>query len=295
MALFLISGQSPFMRLGGPLYGEIDSPEEWVAAARKENYSALNAPVGFNPDTVSISDSITAAFAEAAAKANLVIAEVGAWSNPIDPDSTKAAEAIAGCQRNLDLADRLGAKCCVNITGSRNPAQWDGPHPTNFSRETFDLIVESTRKIVDAVNPSRTFYCLETMPWIFPSSADQYLDLLKAIDRSRVAVHLDPVNMINCPERAYDTGSFIRDCFKKLGAHIKSCHAKDVVLHSKLTLHLDECQPGRGILDYKAFLTALSKLHPDTPLMLEHLPREDYPAAATYIRQVAEANNLKFI
>ncbi len=65
---------------------------------------------------------------------------------------------------------------------SRNPAKWDGPHPDNFSRDTFDLIVQSTREIIDAVKPQRTFYALETMPWIFPSSPDEYLELIKAID-----------------------------------------------------------------------------------------------------------------
>ena len=111
-------------------------------------------------------DATVAAYAEAARRADIVIAEVGAWSNPIDPDATKARAAVAKCAACLDLADRIGARCCVNIAGSRSASRWDGPHPDNFSVGTFDLIVETTRAIIDAVKPRRSFYTLETMPWI---------------------------------------------------------------------------------------------------------------------------------
>jgi len=281
------------MRLGGPIYDWNGDCDAWIAAAKKKNYRAVYSPIGYRPGQT-ISDREIAACEEAARKADLVIAEVGAWSNPMDPDPAKAREALEKCQGSLALADQIGARCCVNIVGSRNPAQWDGPHADNFSRETFDRVVAITREIVDAVKPRRTFYCLETMPWIFPSNPDEYLALIQAIDRPAVAGHLDPVNMVNCPERAYDTGSLIRQSFAKLGPLIKSCHAKDIVLRENLTLHLDECRPGTGVLDYPAFLSEAAKLERDLPIMLEHLPREEYAAAADHLRQVAREARLEF-
>jgi sugar phosphate isomerase/epimerase len=248
-------------------------------------------PLGYSPDLKP--DTVTA-FRKAAEQAGLVISEVGAWSNPMDADPGKAAEALDKCIHSLALAEEIGARCCVNIVGSRNPNKWDGPHPDNFSAETFDLIVETSRKIIDAVNPVRTCYALETMPWIYPSSPDQYLDLIKAIDRPGIGVHLDPVNMINCPERVYDTAFLIRDSFTKLGPYIKSCHGKDILMQEKLTVHLDECCPGEGVLDYRIFLTELNRLDPDTPLMMEHLPFERYPEAVSHVRRVASQINLAF-
>ena len=115
-------------------------------------------------------------------KADIVIAEVGAWSNPISIDDTEREAALEKCRIQLALADRIGANCCVNISGSRGP-KWDGPHPDNLTDDTFDLIVESVRLIIDDVKPTRTFYALETMPWAYPEGPDSYLGLLKAIDR----------------------------------------------------------------------------------------------------------------
>lgn len=277
------------MRLGGPIFEKHANPDEWIAAVRRSGYSAAYAPVQPGPD------DHADAYAKAAQQAGVIIAEVGAWSNPIDADPAKARAAIEKCERSLDLAERIGARCCVNITGSRNPEKWDGPHSSNFSRETFDLIVESTRKIIDAVKPRRTFYALETMPSIFPSSPDEYLDLIRAIDRPGLAVHLDPVNMINSPYRYCDNAAFIRECFAKLGLYIKSCHGKDIIWRDGLTVHLDECRPGTGFLDYAVFLRELSRLDPDTPLMLEHLPDEEYAPAAAHVRGVAAANNLQLL
>ncbi len=278
------------MRLSGDIPIKPRNPEEWVAAVKSCGYSASNSPVGPSANAETITSYI-----DAARKANIVIGEVGAWSNPIDPDPAKGRIALEKCTTMLDLAERIGARCCVNITGSRDAEQWDAPHPDNFSPDVFDLIVETTRKIVDAVNPKRTFYTLETMPWIFPSSPDEYLSLIKAIDRPSVAVHLDPVNMINSPSRAYRNGDFLRECFSKLGPLIKSCHAKDITLRKKLTVHLDECRPGTGMLDYGVYLRELAKLDPDTTLHIEHLPIEEFPEAAAYIRRVAASENVNFV
>ena len=53
-------------------------------------------------------------------------------------------------------------------------------------------------------------------------------------------------------------------------------------------MHLDEVRPGLGGLDFGAFVTALDKLGPDTPLMVEHLQTaEDYDLAVAHIRSVA--------
>jgi sugar phosphate isomerase/epimerase len=274
------------MRLGGPILETFGDPESWIAAVVRSGYRAVYSPIG--PERVAEAN----AYARAAEKAGIVIAEVGAWSNPIDADSVKAKEAIAKCQSCLDLAERIGARCCVNITGSRHPTMWDGPHPLNFSRETFDVIVESARTIIDAVKPKRTSFCLESMPWIFPSSPDETLELMRAVDRPEMAVHLDPVNMITSPARYFANADFIRECFAKLGPHIKSCHGKDIILHEKLTVHLDECRPGTGFLDYGVYLEELAKLDPDTPLMLEHLPDEEYAEAAKFVRGVAGKTGL---
>lgn len=277
------------MRLGAPIFAKWDSPDEWAHAAQKAGYSAVYCPIDHRADPETIR-----AYAESARRADLVIAEVGAWSNPLAPDEQTRKRAIDYCQKQLALADEIGANCCVNISGSRGE-QWDGPHPDNLTPETFDLIVQTVRQIIDAVQPKRTFYTLEPMPWMYPDSPDSYVQLLHAIDRPAFAVHLDPVNLICSPQRYYANASLIRECIQKLGAYIKSCHAKDIILEPRLTTHLNDCAPGKGGLDYRTYLLELSKLPDDVPLMVEHLNTEqDYLDAVHYIRTVAQEIGVRF-
>ncbi|MCM8756987.1 MAG: hypothetical protein NC823_00715 [Candidatus Omnitrophica bacterium] len=64
------------------------------------------------------------------------------------------------------------------------------------SQRDFDLIVEVVRQIIDAVKPVRSYYTLETMPWMYPDSAESYQSLLQAVDRKAFAVHFNPVNLL---------------------------------------------------------------------------------------------------
>jgi len=277
------------VRLGGPVFEKYQDPVGWVAALKKLGYSAAYCPVGADA-----SDDVVKAYELAAKDANIIISEVGVWNNPISPDEKIRKDALEKCRRQLHLADRIGARCCVNIAGSRGEL-WDGPSENNFTDETFDMIVETTRGIIDDVKPIRTYFTLETMPWAYPDSPDSYLRLFKAIDRERFAVHLDPVNLVCSPQRYYGNGELIRECFAKLGPYIKSCHGKDILLQLKLTTHLDEIRPGLGGLDYATFLKELSK-RPDVPLMLEHLSNaEEYRLAAEYVRGVGKKEGLSFV
>jgi len=276
------------MRLGGPIFQKHNSPEEWVAAVRAEGYRAAFCPLGPDADGGRIE-----AYAQAAAAADIVIAEVGAWSNPLSPDKETRDAAVEKCTNALRLADAVGARCCVNIAGSRGE-KWDGPCAEDLTDATFDTIVDTVREIVDAVQPHRTYYTLETMPWMYPDSADSYRALIQAIARDAVAVHFDPVNLISSPQRYFRNADIIREFVAKLGPRIRSCHAKDTLLQGKLTVHLDEVRPGRGALDYSAYFAAISQLDDDIPVMLEHLSGADeYRAAAAHLRRVAAAAGIE--
>jgi sugar phosphate isomerase/epimerase len=275
------------MRLGARIFGDVSEPAVWAAAVCAKGYRAAYCPVGPDADAATI-----AAYRAAARAADIVIAEVGAWSNPLSPDAATRAAALEKCKAGLALADAIGARCCVNIAGSRGE-KWDGPHARDLSDETFDKIVASVREIVDAVQPQQSYYTLEPMPWMYPDSVESYQALIRAIDRKAFAVHFDPVNLINCPQRYFQNGALIRQFVKELGPQIRCCHVKDTLLHPKLTVHLDEVRPGAGTLDMAALLHALGPLDPDLPLMMEHMSlEEDYDLGAAYLRGVAAAEGL---
>ncbi|MEO9806519.1 MAG: TIM barrel protein [Reichenbachiella sp.] len=278
------------MKIGGDIPEKWENLEEWIERVKAYNYSTAICPLGSDASEADIhflSRLIT--------QNNLTIAEVGIWNNTISPNDEERQLATSEAKKRLYLADRIGACCSVNIAGSRSKV-WDGPHRTNFSSETFDMIVEKVREIIDEVQPRRTFYTLETMPWIFPESADSYLKLIRAIDRSAFAVHFDPVNLLYSPKRYFNHREIIDDFVSRLGAYIKSCHVKDVVLDHQFPACIREVRPGKGTLDLGMLLICLSRLHGDLPIIMEHLhSKEEYLLAGAHIRATAKTNRVSIV
>ena len=276
------------MRLGGGIQKPYNDPESWIALVKELGYSAATSPVNSDATKEEI-----AAYCDIAKQNDVIIAEVGAWSNPMAQCEEERKKAMEYIKKQLALAEEMGANCCVNISGSRGDI-WDGCYHDNYSKDTYDLIVESVREIIDAVKPVRTFYTLEPMPWMYPSSPDEYLQMIKDIDRTAFAVHLDYANMINGVERYINLSDFIKHCYKVLGPHIKSVHAKDVIIvHNRLPCNINEVAPGKGIVDYGLVLKLTQELGDDTPLITEHIhTHEEYVEAAAYIRKIGEQQGI---
>jgi len=279
------SAASRPVRLGGPIFLKSDDPVALAKEHRRLGYSAAYCPPAKADDAEHIR-----AIEKAFAAENVVIAEVGAWKNMLDPDENKRRENLAYVVERCALADAVGARCCVDIAGSYNPSVWYGMDPRNVSKQFLDATVQNCRHVIDSVKPKRTKFTIEMMPWNLPDGPDAYLELIRAVDRSAFGVHLDVCNIINSPRKFYANGEVIRECFQKLGTRIVSCHAKDLKWIPEYNVHFLEVAPGQGQIDYTAYLQELSRLPTDAPLMLEHLKTpEDYEVGKQHILKTAAA------
>jgi sugar phosphate isomerase/epimerase len=288
---FLMAASPRPVRLGAPIFLKSDDPRELAREHRRLGYSAA-----YCPRTVTVENSaLVAEIRKSFAAENVVIAEVGAWVNMLDPDSDKRRANLEYVTGRLALSEAVGARCCVDIAGSYHPTVWYGPHKKNLTREFFDATVENCRRVIDAVKPTRTRFTIEMMGWNLPDGPDSYLELIRAVDRPAFGVHMDVCNGINSPTRFYRNSEFIAECFRKLGPWIASCHAKDLEWKVELNVHFQEVAPGRGEVDYAAYLRELSMLPVDAPLMLEHLKTaEEYEEGKRYIQKVAAQTGISF-
>ena len=289
-SLLSLAAAAPFVkasgravRLGGPIFIKSEDPNDLAREHRRLGYSAAYCP------EVEITDrERIAAIQTAFASQNVVLAEVGAWKNMLDPDGTARKSNLEYVTQRLALADAVGARCCVDIAGSYNPKYWYGMNPKNLSQEFFEETLANCRNVIDAVKPKNTRFTIEMMPWSVPDGPDSYLKLIRAVDRPAFGVHLDVCNVINSPQRFYNNAAVIAECFEKLGPWIISCHAKDLAWIPEYNVHFAEVVPGRGEVDYATYLRELSKLPVDAPLMLEHLKTaEEYDEGRAYIQRVA--------
>ena len=119
------------MRLGGPVFGDHDGPQAWAEAVQRLGYRAAYCPVDTTAD-----DARIRAYAEAAHRADIVIAEVGAWSNPMSPDPEERAAALKKCKASLLLAGKGRRPLLCQYHGVVRPhvvwAPLGQPHGSDF-------------------------------------------------------------------------------------------------------------------------------------------------------------------
>lgn len=272
------------MYLGTSSSLEHSTPEEWADKHVSLGLKSVVFPVDYNAG-----DKVIDAYKNAAEKSGLVIAEVGVWKNTLACDKEERAKWIEYAVNQLKMADRIGALCCVNVAGTPYGPRWDGGYRENFSEEAFTQTVAMVQEIIDRAEPVHTKYAIESMPWMIPSSPDEYLKLINAVNRKEFGVHLDVVNMITTPERYFFNDNFLRECFEKLGDKILSCHLKDIKLKEEYTFQLEECACGEGSLDIPLFIKLASEQNKAMPMIIEHLHTdEEYVASVKYVQSLSQ-------
>ena len=233
-----------------------NTAKEWAEKHSALGLSAIVFPVNCNAEKQKIID-----YKQAADDYGLTIAEVGAWRNLLDKNPQKAKENLEYSIRTMEMADKIGAKCVVNISGSMSNEFWDGGAKENYSQETFDKVVGIIRKIISVSN--KCPFTLEPMPWMIPYDVDNYLEVLEAVEDDRFAVHMDAVNMICTPKKYFFQKEYLNEIFDKLGKYIVSAHLKDFKLSNRLTFQLSECEPLEGGFETVHYLHGLEKLNAD--------------------------------
>jgi sugar phosphate isomerase/epimerase len=286
-------------RLGGYGIDYKGDPEAYARAHVEFGYNAAYMP------NMSIENrEEIAALVQAMAKADVVIAEGGAWRNLIAHDEAVRKANLEYAVHQLALADEVGAGACVAFHGTvghpGDPWQLSdnydyGPHPDNQSEAGFQRAVDTARYVIDMVKPKRAKFSLEMVPWLVTDTAENYLKLIKAIDRPQFGAHIDAVNMVISPRLYFNSGQLIREAFALLGPWVVSCHAKDIVMQGgpgTISFHLDEVPPGEGNLDYGAYVSEIHKLGRDVPLMMEHFDVPAYKRGLAHIKSVLGAQGI---
>lgn len=274
------------MRLGVSTDLGAKSATEWIEANKDLGLGAVVFPLNAQAENSKIDE-----YAKAAKEADIVIAEVGIWRNAIDADEKQAKENMQYSIDQLALADRIGARCCVNVVGAYSGSRWDGGVRDNFSKEAWNKSVKMIQTIIDEVKPQNTYLSIEPMPWMIPTCPEEYLRLIEDVARDRFAVHMDIINMINCPERYFFPEEFLDRTFDLLKGKIRSCHLKDVNLLNDFTFQLRECACGEGTFPIEKYAELASRENPDMPMIIEHLSGDSaYRESVQYVKKRLKLN-----
>src|SRR5262245_2313043 len=174
----------------------------------------------------------------------------GYWQNLVTSDETARKASVRTVQAALRLAGWLGARGIDTGPGSMNPAGPWFPHPDNWTPAARKQLVTSLKECASAAQDAGTYLSLEGHQLVTLGSAEPTAASRDELDSPWVRSDYDSANWIT-RETVYQTGAALRQHFEVLGRHIVSCHAKDIWIENRLTLHLQDGCPGKGTMDFR--------------------------------------------
>ena len=258
------------------------SPEEWADELVEMGFRATVFPATYQQ-----SDALIQAYVKAAKDRDLLIAEVGVWDNPFSPDPAVAKRAREACLGQLQLADAIGARCCVNISGAFG-TRWDFCYRENFTTEAYQKNLTFLRELLEAAKPQHTCYTLESMPWMLPSSPEETLQIIQDVNHPQFKAHIDLCNMVKDPYLFTHPEELIDRTFSLLKGQMVSFHLKDITLVESSTVQIVEVLPGQGQMNLPLYLQRIAEIgDPDMPVLIEHLPDKlSYAKALAHIQSL---------
>ncbi|MEI6139610.1 MAG: sugar phosphate isomerase/epimerase [Mariniphaga sp.] len=231
--------------------------------------------------------------------ANLPIVAVSGYTNLVHPNLVKREQNINELKTLLKFARDLGTPYVVSETGTFDEASDWVYHVKNGTDEAYQTICGIITDLVKFAYDHGSVFLIENYVNNIIGTVDQVLRLFGDIQHNSLGLLMDPTNYFS-DNNIDDVDGELNRIFNALGNKIKIAHAKDCKRAEDLSekhaaIDADESHtfrgagsvelpaPGLGILNYNLYLKRLSALHPNIPLIIEHLDEPDIPRAKKFI------------
>lgn len=218
----------------------------------------------------------------------------GYWQNMVTPDETLRQDAVRTVQAALRLAGWMGARGIDTGPGSMSPDGPWFPHPDNWTATAQRQLVKTLKDCTAAAEEAGVYLSLESHQLVTLKTPEITCEVLDEVGSSWVRSDYDSANWITL-DTVYDTGAALNHHFDVLGKHIVSCHAKDIWIENRLTLHLQDGCPGKGLMDFKTLFRRMEALSPDYPVISEGNRTEDLPAVSKLFHDTANELDIRVL
>jgi sugar phosphate isomerase/epimerase len=231
--------------------------------------------------------------------ANLPIVAISGYTNLVHPNLIKRKENIDNLKTLLKFARDLGSPYVVSETGTFNEASDWVYHKKNGTEEAYEAINGIVTDLTKFAYDHGSVFLIENYVNNIIGTVNQVLRLFSDINHPALGLLMDPTNYFS-EVNIDDVDGELNRIFNALGDKIKITHAKDCkraenTAEKHADIDADESHtfrgagsvelpaPGLGILNYDLYLKRLSAIHPNIPLIIEHLEENDILRAKEFI------------
>ena len=207
------------------------------------------------------------------------IALIGAYFNPVHPNTAKIDNGIAVFRDYISLAKTIGCDYVGSETGSYNGDPWIY-HPMNHSDEALDRVVETFSSLADFAAENGVNIAIEGAFGHVCHTPERLKLAFDRMGKDNIKFIFDLYNYLDISNvvTAYD---ILERGISLLGDRILLFHIKDFVIEEN---KLKQCGVGKGVLDYDRILGAIFEHNPNAILVLEGTVGDDLPFAISYLK-----------
>jgi sugar phosphate isomerase/epimerase len=260
-------------------YNQDSSIIERIKKIREMGYTAACSvwgTSGKNP-WLTASESEVRELKDALAEYDVTYFDVHTYTNNIHPDPEQRKDNHRYIIEQCETAERVGAEMITTHAGTMSTIYPISPHKDNWTMETWKQVVSAMKKLLNDTSGMNVKFAVEAVNMTCMNNPRAHLRLLEDVGDPRLNVCLDPVNMMH-PGVYFRTNELIHECFDLLGERIIAGHCKDTyMLPDKMSMFLTEVMPGKGTIDFEAYLSRLSNLETPRALLIEHGHSEQFP------------------
>jgi sugar phosphate isomerase/epimerase len=275
---------------------------ETISKIKKDGFSCVQLDLSFKDMDLSF-DSLTQAkchqIRDAFREANLPIVSISGYTNIIHPDPKKREKNLNELKTLLKFARDLGTPYVISETGTYNKESdwvWD---PKNDTEEAYEEVCKELENLAKFAYDHGSVFLVENYVNNVIGSVNLLARLFSDVNHPGIGMLMDPTNYFT-DVNINSVDDEINRMFDMLGDKIKIAHAKDCkpaedITEKHAAIDATEAHtfrgaggvelpaPGLGILNYDLYLERLSKLHPNIPIIIEHLDESDIPRAKKFL------------
>ena len=229
--------------------------------------------------------SVTAAraeqFRQKFAAAGKSIPLIGAYFNPVHPETQKTENGIAVFKDYLRLAGAFGGCIVGSETGSYNGDKWTY-HPMNRTEEAYSRVERVFSELCGYAAECGVQVGMEGAFGHVCWNVKTLAEVVRRIGADNIRIIFDLYNYLDGSNigSMYD---ILREGLQTFGDRICVFHIKDCTVQADGTLR--QCGVGQGMFDYARIIPEIRKVCPDAALVLEGTVGEDIAPAVAHLRQ----------
>ena len=220
---------------------------------------------------------------EEIAERKMSMAAVSGTFNMIHPDIRERQDGLRRLRVLAPVCHRLGTSVITLCTGTRDSQSMWRRHPDNDLPEAWKDLAAVMREALKIAADNDVTLAFEPEVSNTIDSAVKGRRLLDEMQSPHLKVIMDPANIFHKGELPL-MREIINGAFELLGDDIAIGHAKDLDRDGAA----GHIAAGKGLLDYHQYLSLMSNVGFDVPLILHGLSEAEVDGCVAFLRSVMD-------